>query len=115
MLVRPWALIRGWGAGGGRVANATPVIRHSGHLAFGAVTLVERTPLSSLLDDLVDDGRIVHVEAMVERIARHGDLARPLPDRVEAALGGLRLWSHQASAIDLARDGRSVVTGRWCW
>jgi DEAD/DEAH box helicase domain-containing protein len=73
------------------------------------VTLVERPTLSSLLDDLVDDGRIVHVEAMVERAARHAELARPLPAHLGAALGELRLWSHQASAIDLARSGRSVV------
>jgi DEAD/DEAH box helicase domain-containing protein len=89
--------------------NPTPVIRHRGHLALAAVTLVERPTLSSLLDDLVDDGRIVHVEAMVERAARHAELARPLPSHLQAALGDLRLWSHQASAIDLAREGRSVV------
>ena len=43
------------------------------------------------------------------RPARYGELARPLPDPVWAALGVDRLWAHQAAAIDEVRAGRSVV------
>ena len=58
------------------------------------------------------DGRrspLVHVERIAPRAARTGVLARPLPPAVAERLGVESLWSHQAQAIDLARDGRSVV------
>ncbi len=54
------------------------------------------------------DGRLVHVAHLPARSARYGSLERPLPDRVAAAFDA-PLWSHQATAIDLARRGRSVV------
>src|SRR5262245_21572176 len=58
------------------------------------------------------DGRrspLVHVERIAHRPARTGILARPLPPAVAERIGVESLWSHQAQAIDLARDGRSVV------
>ena len=58
---------------------------------------------------LATDGRLVHLERLPARPARHGRLASPLPPLVEERLGVPRLWSHQAEAIDLARHGRSVA------
>lgn len=61
------------------------------------------------LDHLADGPGLVHLERLPPRPARHGELARPLPDLVWERLGVERLWAHQAAAIDLVRDGRSVV------
>ncbi|MPY93914.1 MAG: DEAD/DEAH box helicase [Acidimicrobiia bacterium] len=55
------------------------------------------------------DERLLHVRRLPARPASFGDLARPLPAAVEEALGVGALWSHQAEAVDLLRDGRSVV------
>jgi DEAD/DEAH box helicase domain-containing protein len=52
--------------------------------------------------------RLVHLAHLPERAARYGTLARPLPASVAARLER-PLWSHQVTAIDLARAGRSVV------
>jgi DEAD/DEAH box helicase domain-containing protein len=67
------------------------------------------TDLEEVLRVCSQHGQLVHLHRLP---ARHGTvraLARPLPpgltDRVP--VGGL--WSHQAAAIDLARDGRSVA------
>src|SRR4051794_2481334 len=65
--------------------------------------------LEALLDALSGDGRLVHVERYAARDARFGELATPLRPVVRDALGVDRLWSHQATAIDLARAGRSVA------
>jgi DEAD/DEAH box helicase domain-containing protein len=54
-------------------------------------------------------GDLVHLERLPPRPARHGELTHPVPDAVQAAFGHRRLWTHQATAIDLARAGRSVV------
>lgn len=43
------------------------------------------------------------------RAARFGHVSRPLPAALADRLAGVRLWSHQAAAIDLARAGRSLV------
>ncbi|MCC6436751.1 MAG: DEAD/DEAH box helicase [Acidimicrobiales bacterium] len=56
-----------------------------------------------------EDGRLVHLERLAAREATFSTLQRPLPARVAERLGVDRLWSHQAAAIDLLRDGRSVV------
>ncbi|HYD09969.1 MAG TPA: DEAD/DEAH box helicase, partial [Acidimicrobiales bacterium] len=60
-------------------------------------------------DELFDAGfgedRLVHVERIPAREARFADLARPLPFELPVD----RLWTHQAEAIDHARDGRDVV------
>ncbi len=53
-------------------------------------------------------GRLVHLSHLAPRPARWGELSRPLPPPVAARAPG-PLWSHQAEAIDLARQGRSVV------
>ena len=62
-----------------------------------------------LLNDLDADGRLVHVERTPPRDERHAPLARPLPPAVAESLRDQRFWSHQARAIDLARDGECVV------
>ena len=60
-------------------------------------------------------GQIVHMERVLERDPKYGELAQPLhPDldsRLEA-LALLPLYSHQAQAINAARSGRNtfVVT-----
>ena len=73
------------------------------------MTLTTSGSLDLLLDELAADGRLVHVERIPPRPARHAALARPLQgpaaDRVPA--GGL--WSHQVEAIDHVRAGRSVA------
>lgn len=55
---------------------------------------------------------LVHIERLPEREARFGDLAVPLPEALRQVLAGQeidRLYSHQARAVDLAREGRHVV------
>jgi DEAD/DEAH box helicase domain-containing protein len=68
-----------------------------------------RSDAESLLRDLAEGGRLVHLERIPARPARRGELARPLPDRAWKALDVPALWSHQAEAIDLARSGESLV------
>ena len=52
--------------------------------------------------------RLHHLAEVPARPARYGTLRRPLPPAVAERLPG-PLWSHQAHAIDLVRDGTSVV------
>lgn len=55
---------------------------------------------------------LVHVETMPRRPARTGAIGRPLRPAVASRLEELGidgLWSHQAAAIDLIREGRSCV------
>ncbi len=55
---------------------------------------------------------LVHLERVPPRPARTAELARPLRDPQAqrlAELGLDQLWSHQAEAVDLLRDGRSTV------
>jgi DEAD/DEAH box helicase domain-containing protein len=62
--------------------------------------------------DAPDDGHpasLVYLRHLAAREARTGRLARPLPVEIAERLGVDQLWSHQARAVDLARDGRSVV------
>ncbi len=66
-------------------------------------------PVTPSLADLVAGRGLVHLERLAARPARFGDLTRPLPPAVWDRLGVDRLWAHQAEAIDLVRDGRSVV------
>jgi DEAD/DEAH box helicase domain-containing protein len=65
--------------------------------------------LEAFCTGLGDDARMIHLERLPERTARHRELSRPLPPAVLDALGVDRFWSHQAEAIDHARDGRSVA------
>jgi len=67
------------------------------------------TGLDRFLETLAGDDRLVHLERLAPRPARFGELRRPLAPEVWDALGVERLWSHQAEAIDLVRDGQSVA------
>lgn len=71
---------------------------------------------SGIATELVADpfwgSRIVHVEAIPARDASHAETASPLTPEIRDLLvscGIVRLWSHQARAIDLAREGCSVA------
>jgi DEAD/DEAH box helicase domain-containing protein len=66
------------------------------------------TGFESVLADLVDDGRVLHVERQPARAACTAEPERPLPPELTARLPG-PLWSHQARALDLVRRGESVV------
>ncbi len=69
---------------------------------------VDRT-LHSLLDELAEDGRLVHVERFPARPAHTAELAKPLPPAIADKLAVPALWRHQVEAIDLIREGRSVA------
>lgn len=61
-------------------------------------------------------GRLAHIERLPSRAARFSSPARRLACELEEALGTLgiaRLYSHQAAAVDRAREGHHVcvVTG----
>jgi DEAD/DEAH box helicase domain-containing protein len=61
---------------------------------------------------LAPPAELVHVESMPAREAVYGDLSEPLPAslaRLLAELDMVRLYAHQAEAIDLARAGSHVV------
>jgi DEAD/DEAH box helicase domain-containing protein len=73
------------------------------------VALTAEPGLDGFLASLGGDPRLVHVEHLPARPARHGELATPLPGAVRDRLGVERLWSHQAEAIDHLRAGRSVA------
>ncbi len=62
-----------------------------------------------LLESLASQGQLVHVEQQPARQSRTALLAEPLPDEVVKRLGINFLWSHQAEALNLVRDGHSVV------
>ena len=64
--------------------------------------------LEEAIEQFRRDGRLVHVEELPARPATYADLARPLPDKI-AHCRPERLYTHQARAIDLLRDGTSVV------
>ncbi|MEL7206710.1 MAG: DEAD/DEAH box helicase, partial [Actinomycetota bacterium] len=80
-----------------------------------AITAVPRVtaPLDELVTELggtpggSGDERLVHLERLAPRDARHGTLSRPLPPPITEL--GEGLWAHQVEAVDLARAGRSVV------
>ena len=58
------------------------------------------------------DGQIVHVERIAARQAKYARLDTPLPPELTDALAGqgmTKLYSHQAEAIDLARQGFHVI------
>jgi len=65
--------------------------------------------LEHVLASLGDRGQLVHLRRIPARPARVAPLRRPLPPEVTERLPAAGLWSHQAAAIDLARDGRSVA------
>ena len=68
-----------------------------------------RADALTILTELAGDDRLVHVERIPGRAARHGELETPLDHDVWWSYGLPQLWAHQAEAIDHARAGRSVV------
>ena len=72
-------------------------------------TAIDNTAIDSLIDRWSDDPRLVHVEDLPARPARLAEPANALHPLVEEHLGDRVLWSHQARAVDLLRDRRSVV------
>ena len=69
------------------------------------------------LDRLTKSQAFAHMVAWrresPSRAAVYGELSRPLPPALQGVLGGLgikRLYAHQTRAMDLARDGRHVVS-----
>ena len=86
----------------------------AGATPLPVTTAVDRLEAVDLRDlepgDGVDDlSPLVHVHRIPPRAGRTATLARPLPPEVAERLGVAALWTHQAEAIDLAREGRSVV------
>jgi DEAD/DEAH box helicase domain-containing protein len=73
------------------------------------MALAERMPTELLLEELADDGRVVHVEHLPARPARYASLERPLPPALARLVPPAGLWSHQVQAVDLLRRGQSVV------
>jgi DEAD/DEAH box helicase domain-containing protein len=63
-----------------------------------------------LLDGVSAGERLVLLRHLPAREARYAELAAPLPPTVHKAFGFNRLWTHQAEALDLVRQGQSVVT-----
>jgi DEAD/DEAH box helicase domain-containing protein len=70
---------------------------------------LDQDRIDALVAEWSTDPRLVHVERLQGRPARLAATERPLHPELEARLGDVPLWSHQARAIDLVRDGRSVV------
>ena len=57
-------------------------------------------------------GQIVYVHKIPKREAEYGTLAEPLPDELISALGAMEisdLYTHQVSAIEAVRSGKSIV------
>ncbi|MDQ1397706.1 MAG: box helicase protein, partial [Acidimicrobiaceae bacterium] len=69
--------------------------------------------LEEVLRALAADGQLVHLERIPARAPRTASLADPLAPELAHLVPAAGLWTHQASAIDLARRGHSVavVTG----
>jgi DEAD/DEAH box helicase domain-containing protein len=65
--------------------------------------------IDAVLDRWRVDPRLVHAARLPARDARVAEPARPLPTELDERLPHRRWWSHQAQAVDLLRDGASVV------
>ncbi|MCP5032037.1 MAG: DEAD/DEAH box helicase [Actinomycetia bacterium] len=96
------------------LAVATPVDTQAtgpelGPEAVTSAGLGGEISLDDVIESLAADGRLVHLEDQPARPARFQPLARSLPDAVAHCVPEGGLWSHQAQAIDLIRDGQSVV------
>jgi len=57
------------------------------------------------------EGQIAHIEELDERPPSFGDVRHMLDNKLREYLDShkIRLYSHQARAIDLALDGRNVI------
>lgn len=76
---------------------------------LGKVTIGLTTPIAEFLTQLQDSGRLVHAEALPERLPVLGDLERPLPSEISHIVPPDGFWSHQARAINHVRNRESVV------
>jgi DEAD/DEAH box helicase domain-containing protein len=65
--------------------------------------------LDDLLRELDNAGQLAHLRSLPGRPGRPGALCRPLPKELCGYVPAGGLWSHQAAAIDLVRDGHSVA------
>jgi len=68
-----------------------------------------RPELDDLVTGLAAGDQLIHLEHLPSRPARTAATARPLPAEIAKLVPDGGLWTHQAAAIDLARDGRSVA------
>ncbi|HEV2369158.1 MAG TPA: DEAD/DEAH box helicase [Acidimicrobiales bacterium] len=69
-----------------------------------------RPDLDEVLRVCSQHGQLLHLHTLPERPGTFRELARPLdPALAERLVPAGGLWSHQAAAIDLAREGRSVA------
>jgi DEAD/DEAH box helicase domain-containing protein len=71
-----------------------------------------RTIFDGILADPNSRGRVAHVREIEAREARYAEPASPLTPPIARALAarGIRaLYTHQAQAIDAAREGRSIL------
>ncbi len=66
-------------------------------------------PLSSIIDSLNADGRLVHHQVVLERSGITGQLDELLPEPIQHCVPSGGLWKHQADAINMVRAGRSVA------
>ncbi|NNE95759.1 MAG: DEAD/DEAH box helicase, partial [Acidimicrobiales bacterium] len=66
-------------------------------------------PLSSVVDSLEADRRMVHHRVIPARPGVTGELDSPLPAALERCMPEGGLWKHQAEAINLIRHGESVA------
>lgn len=76
------------------------------------MTVTDAPPLETLLAALsarVGDAGLVHLERLPARSARTAEPVDGLAADLRRRLGVGSLWSHQAAAIDLARNRRSVA------
>jgi DEAD/DEAH box helicase domain-containing protein len=73
------------------------------------MALTAATDLDDLFTSYARDPRLVHLEHLPARSARFAELADPLPDDLRHRLPVEQFWTHQATAIDLIRSGRSVA------
>ena len=75
--------------------------------------------MEPLIDDFVQSikrassykKQIVHIEEIPSQDACFGELEKPLPENIASCLLSreIRLYSHQAEAINKARAGKNVV------
>ncbi|MEX2750759.1 MAG: DEAD/DEAH box helicase, partial [Candidatus Freyarchaeota archaeon] len=67
--------------------------------------------LNQIRSSLSYNGQIEHVEVIPKREARYGQLDSPLPEPLQKYLDewGIRLYSHQARAINEIRKGKNVI------
>jgi DEAD/DEAH box helicase domain-containing protein len=75
--------------------------------------------MESLIDDFIQNikhmqsykKQIVHIQRIPHREACFGELEKPLPENIQSCLltRKIRLYSHQAEAINKARQGKNVV------